>query len=191
MNLLERAAKHHSLWCNMVSKLGCNKSMVEDVVQDMYIKIHTQQQKGKNIFYGKDVNKFYIWMVLRSIYIDYLRNENKSVFCGFNDTESLDNILSNHEDDSTHYVHDNDYDLYNLYNDIQKEIDSWDEKGLFPYNKTVFTAYMETSVSLRQLAKDTNVSLSSIVNTISKGKEKLKEKFGSDISSYFNNLNQI
>ena len=42
MRELELLAKKHKRWCGLVRSMGCNTSLIEDVVQDSYLKIREQ-----------------------------------------------------------------------------------------------------------------------------------------------------
>ena len=81
MNELEKIAKNHSLWIKMVLNMGCNPSMAEDIVQQMYVRIDRLLKEGKNVMYNKEsANRFYIYLTLKSMYIDYKRARSKYTF---------------------------------------------------------------------------------------------------------------
>ena len=90
---LEILARKHDDWINCIKGMGCNESLAEDYVQDAYIKFHNYLQKGKNISYGDDdVNTFYFYMTLRSVYID--DKKKKTVFlCSGVYLESCSRVL--------------------------------------------------------------------------------------------------
>ena len=68
---LEKLASKHSTWLGLVKSMGCNPAYVEDVVQDAYIRVYEYLEKGVDISYGEDdVNDFYMYMTLRSIYLN-------------------------------------------------------------------------------------------------------------------------
>ena len=68
---LEKLASKHKTWVGLVRSMGCNPSYVEDVVQDAYIRVYEYLNKGVDISYGDDdVNDFYMYMTLRSIYLN-------------------------------------------------------------------------------------------------------------------------
>ena len=54
MNILEIAYKKHKIWLNICKSFGLDKETSEDIVQEMYIKLHDITEKGKDITYGKD-----------------------------------------------------------------------------------------------------------------------------------------
>jgi len=98
MSDLEKVARHHNYWCSIVSGFGCNPSVVEDIVQEMYIKINRKLTEGINIDYGEDdVNKLYIYRTLWSIFMDYKRAKSKSIFCEISDEEGNESLLNSLE----------------------------------------------------------------------------------------------
>ncbi len=57
---------------------GCNKSTAEDLTQEMYLKLATmlKDNKGLDIYYDESqINHFYIYRILRSLFIDLCRKE--------------------------------------------------------------------------------------------------------------------
>ncbi len=47
--ILELAYKKHSDWNNIVKSFGCNPSMSEDVVMEMYIQLDADVKKGLDL----------------------------------------------------------------------------------------------------------------------------------------------
>ena len=78
----------------MVVNLGCNPSIAEDIVQEMYIKVHRLIEGGKNVMYNDEsANRFYIYLTLKSMYFDYKRAKGRYQFF-----EILENELSSPAD---------------------------------------------------------------------------------------------
>ena len=77
-------AKKHNTWVDIVTTFGCPKRIAEDITQEMYIKIHFQLEKeGNNIMYNDDVNYYYIFKTLKTLYLD-LKRKHKNWFCPLN-----------------------------------------------------------------------------------------------------------
>jgi uncharacterized metal-binding protein len=53
-------AEKHKTWVDIVSTFGCNKTVAEDITQEMYIKIQLQIEKGLDIMYKDEINYYYI-----------------------------------------------------------------------------------------------------------------------------------
>ena len=77
MTILEKIAKHHKLWVKQVISFGCKPAEAEDVVQNMYLKINTLLNSGLCITFEDDINKFYIYRTLKSLFYDQCRKEAK------------------------------------------------------------------------------------------------------------------
>jgi len=75
LTTLEKIASKHKDWVRIVKSFGCEGSKCEDIVQEMYIKIHTLIVKGIDISYEDDINHFYIYRILRSLFIDLCMKE--------------------------------------------------------------------------------------------------------------------
>ena len=72
-------AKKHKTWINVVSSFGCNKMISEDIVQEMYIKVIPKIEMGLDIIYhDNDINYYYIFKVLKTLYID-LKRKGKNI----------------------------------------------------------------------------------------------------------------
>ena len=72
-SILELAYKKHSDWNNIVKSFGCNPSMSEDVVMEMYIQLDADVKKGLDLYYKDQINHYYCYKVLRGIYTNLLQ----------------------------------------------------------------------------------------------------------------------
>ena len=78
-DILILIAKKHNTWVDIVCTFGCNKSLAEDITQEMYIKIQLQLEKGTlNIMYKDEINYYYVFKTLKSLFID-LKRKNKNI----------------------------------------------------------------------------------------------------------------
>ena len=68
-------AKKHDTWVDIVSTFGCTRRVAEDITQEMYIKIQLQVEKGLNIIYEDDINYYYIFKTLKSLFYDLKRRQ--------------------------------------------------------------------------------------------------------------------
>lgn len=181
MNELEKIAKGHSLWLKMVLNMGCNPSMAEDIVQQMYVRIDRLLKEGKNVMYNKEsANRFYIYLTLKSMYIDYKRARSKYTFFEIMENDEVDEIY----EDPTYYAS---MDMKEqkaftkIYNRILNEMDTWNF-----YNKNLCIAYFTTDLSLDKLSKELNIGRSSIYNTVKGHREIIYEKFREDVEDFYN-----
>jgi DNA-directed RNA polymerase specialized sigma24 family protein len=62
--MLEELAKNHDKWLRMAMSICGNRDKANDLTQDMYVKLHDCT---------KDINEWYIYVVMKSIFIDEIR----------------------------------------------------------------------------------------------------------------------
>ena len=67
----------HNKWINTVIKFGCTKDEAEDIVSNMYLIIARMLKKGLNISYGDDVNYYYIYLTLRTSFLQMYNKKKK------------------------------------------------------------------------------------------------------------------
>lgn len=154
MEILEKLFKRHKDWCNIVESFGCNSDTAEDIVQEMYLKIGKLVANGKDISFGDDVNHFYIFRTLTTLFLDHKRKDNRS-------GEVLEEIEAEQEEEVN-------YDVK-----YQKILDALEE--LYWYDRKVFEI-VENGESISELSRKTNISYYSLYNTYKKVKKYLKNK---------------
>tara|TARA_R110002167_G_scaffold33215_2_gene106802 strand:+ start:983 stop:1459 length:477 start_codon:yes stop_codon:yes gene_type:complete len=147
-------AKKHSDWIKVVNSFGCNTSMSEDLVQEMYIKIQLKLEKGLDISYNKDdINYYYIFKTLRTLFLD-LKRKGKNI-----KRVPVENIKAT--DDTIDYE--------GKYNLVKKALNK-----MYWYDKKVFEL-INKGESIAQLSRKTGIQYYSLYNTYKKVKEKLKK----------------
>ena len=184
--MLNKIATKHLLWCKMVKNLGCNPSIVEDIVQDMYIKIHLLLEKGKDITYGDDdVNDFYIWLTLKSCYTDYLRKMKNFKTVEIDDDEDENN---NYKElflyEEADYEEQAGFDA--TYHKMMEVLNNLPLSDDYPYFKNIFIGYNTRNISMRKMAEETGINLNSIYSTLKRVMEIVRVECGEDVEDYFN-----
>lgn len=157
MEILEKIYKKHKTWCQIVESFGCNPETAEDIVQEMYLKIGRLVQGGKDITYGDDVNHFYIFRTLTTIFLDYKRKESKTGLIGIDELEIQ-------IEDSEDVEYEKKY---------EKVLEALLE--LYWYDRKVYEI-IENGESISELSRKTNISYYSLYNTYRKVKKHLKSK---------------
>lgn len=145
-------------WIKMALKLGADKSLADDMVQDMFVKLLEIDKREKGlarIEYNGDINTMYLWTILRSIFTDHIRKEKEF------------------------YQHDPiEYD--NADKEFENLCDCMDEtlRNSHWFDKRIFDLYFddELNFSMRDLERETKISLSTIFETIKNAKKKIKTK---------------
>ena len=54
-SLVEVAYQRHKDWIRVVKSFGCNSSTAEDIVQEMYIQLIQDVDKGLDLWHNEDV----------------------------------------------------------------------------------------------------------------------------------------
>ena len=78
-SLVELAFEKHKQWIRTVRSFGCYPSLAEDVVQSMYIQLICDIQKGLDLWYGNEINSYYVYKVLRGIYLNTHKKEARMI----------------------------------------------------------------------------------------------------------------
>ena len=170
MEWLNIVAKDHKEWVKLVKSFG-EDFFAEDIVQEAYLRLH-KYCKPENIIQDGQVNKGFMYFVLRNLYLLHIKAEKK------NEMVNLDN-LPLLKDEPTNITKEEAYTL--LLSKIHEEVDSWHW-----YDKQLFTIYKDTDLSIRDIAKETTISSSSIFNTLKNCKSKVRNKFKEDYEDYKN-----
>ena len=173
---IEQVAKHHKEWVEIIHKLG-EFDYAEDIVQESYIALMKYANADKLIDANGFVRKGYMFFTLRSLYYQFYNKKKKINKVSFNGCWEL--------------FDDSNVEEHKAYNDIclliDDEIDNWHW-----YDRKLFKLYRDTDMSMRDIAKETNISLISIFHSIKNYKEILSNKFQKDYQDYINNdYNQI
>ena len=146
--MLEELAKRDKDWRRMAFQICRDKCLADDLVQDMYIKFSTES-------YNKDLNDYYIFFAIRSIYLNTIKKRKLDIVS--NEIENI-NIIE---------------DEYCLFKDnIETEMILEIER--LPYFKKE-TALVTQVISQRELARQSGIPFETINKTIKKTKQELKE----------------
>jgi len=181
--MLEALGKKHKLWVSMGINIGIPRHLVEDFVHELYLRLDKYIKDESKVFYKetKEINRFYIWVTLRNMWISYQTRKSK------NPTASLEDIYEGDEKIFKPYIYEetNKERLSSskrLVSKIEKEVDSWD----YWYDRKLFQAYYLSDLSMRQLSEETTISLTSIFHSCKKYKEYIKNKFEEDYEDFSN-----
>ena len=155
---LAKVAKRHKEWIRIVNSFG-EYDYAEDIVQQMYEVLYKYANESKIINNGV-VSRGYVYFTLRSLFLQYCNAKNKVK------KVRLDEQIGYHKVSTL----------------IDKHIDKWRW-----YDKTLFKLYANSGMSIRKIAKETNISWVSIFNTLKKCKQEVKELFKEDWEDFKNN----
>ncbi len=159
MTTLQKIASKHNDWVRIVKSFGCEGDKCEDIVQEMYLKAHTLISNGTDISFGDEINHFYIYRVLRSLFIDLCRKEAKITKVNI---EYLEKFVEEEE--------------VKEYKDIEGKMKQLDNvlDEVYWYDRKVFDLISE-GMSIAELSKKTNISYYSLYNTYKNVKTLIKQ----------------
>jgi len=169
---LSIVAERHNEWVSIVKSFG-EYDFCEDIVQEAYLTIYKYADETKVIRNGI-VSRGYMYFTLRSLYYQYYNSKRKIDKVSLDDEEFTIQIPNNSQMDEQVAFH-------KICTMIDDHIDSWRW-----YEKKLFSLYRDTELSIRGIAKETNISWVSIFNTLKHAKNELNEKFKEDWEDYKN-----
>ena len=159
--ILELAYKKHSDWNNIVKSFGCNPSMSEDVVMEMYIQLDSDVKKGLDLYYKDQINHYYCYKVLRGIYTNLYKASLRQKKIYLEDINELKEIQESGINEVEWAEQRNKID--NILNDLH-----W-------YDRKVFEIVAK-GVSVAELSRNTKISYASLYNTYRNTKQNIKNK---------------
>jgi len=179
--MLDLLSKNHSTWIAMGLSIGIPRHLVEDFVHEMYLRLNKYIKDPEKIMYNeKEVNKFYIYITLKNLWGDYAKARGKHKIIRIDDYEVNFEVVDGSDETNYNYAKETAEDK--ILKKIQVEVESWEHW----YDRKLFKIYYETDISMRKLAKETNISVTSIFNSCKNYKDIIKSKFGEDFEDYLN-----
>ena len=149
-------AKKHKNWVRIVKSFGCNHTIAEDIVQEMYIKIHYRLKDNLNIMYNEnEINYYYVYKTLQTLFYDLKRKEKNITLVNIDDV-NIDAPIS-------------DVNYEKPYDKIQDELSK-----MFWYDRKVFEIINEGE-SIAEFSRKSLIHYYSLYNTYNKVKSKLKK----------------
>lgn len=170
MTWLNIVSKYHDKWVLIVKSYG-EQRFAEDIVQDMYLKLHRMSIANTNeaefldkvLKNNKEPNGAYIRMVLFTLFIDLKKEQNKLKETNIEDYSYCLDVSTT------------DFDNEQFEKKLEEEKQSW-----YAYDRILFDIYTQNKFSMRDIANGTGIPLKSIFLTINKCKDKIRENLEVD-----------
>jgi RNA polymerase sigma factor (sigma-70 family) len=158
--LVEHTYRKHNNWLSQVAyNFTNNKDNAEELVQELYLKLMELKDVNK-IMYNNDVNLFYLYKMIRSIYLNGLKKQTNHL--------PIDDDLVNLPADSYSYEADNAFEqTLALANEALDSI-HWFESKLL-------RVYIEDNHSIQSLHNATGISNSTIFTSMKKTKQYVRD----------------
>ncbi len=152
---VEKAFQRHDKWIEITRSFGgLRQTEVEDLVQQLYLTLIKNTEKGIDFSYGDDINYYYCFRILRGLYVDLMRKKLKVKYTDLENVKLESITDANYEE---------------VYRKVKKALDT-----IHWYDKKVWEI-LEEGTSISELSRKTNISYYSLYNTYRKVKNKLKE----------------
>ena len=146
-------AQKHDKWIDIVLSFGCNKRTAEDLVQEIYYKIQCKLEDGLDIIYEDDINYYYIFKTLKTLFYD-LKRKGKNIT-----VIPLENLN----------IIQNDVNYEESYYKVKVELEK-----MFWYDRKVFEI-INNGESIAEFSRKSYIKYYSLYNTYRKVKNKLKK----------------
>jgi len=151
-------AKKHNTWVDIVFTFGCTRTIAEDITQEMYIKIQLQVEKGLDITYEDDINYYYIFKTLKTLFLDLKRKQKGIIMVNINDdyVKNLSKAIATE-----------DVNFDSAYQDVEEEL-----LKMYWWNRKVFEIVNEGE-SIAEFSRKSKISYTILYNAYRKVKKKL------------------
>ena len=151
--------KHHTWLIQCAYNLTNNKDKAEELVQDLYLRL-MEMKDCKKIMYKQDVNLYYLYRMLKSIFLNGLKKQTSTL--------PLNDDLYNLAAEEYSYSADNEFEeRLRLTNECLDEMYWFDAKLL--------RVYLDEDHSIQSLHNVTGISNSTIWSSLKKTKKYVKE----------------
>ena len=152
--------KHHSWLSACAYNQSHNKTITQDLVQELYI--YLGEKQNPKLFYLDSFNLLYCHNFLSSRYINYIKRQNKS-------TEWTNSNIQEE-------IYNTEFDkkLETAYDDVKAELNKLKNGKLWTAAK-LYELYAYSDMTMEELAKEIGISKSTTFLNIKKIKEHLKE----------------
>lgn len=174
--LLEKLSEKYEDWINMAKSFRISDDEAQELVQEMFIRIYDYVDSPNKIMYNEtEINTFYIYITLRNLYYANFHSGSKKIVLidEFNDSMIKEHDIPNYSEKSRKEH------LEKVFENVDEVIDNW-----YWYDKKMFELYYRTNMSMRDISDETNITLSSIFNTLKNAKEQIREKIKKGYEEY-------
>ena len=172
--LIDKLSEKHLDWIRMALSFKCDKDEANELVQSMYIRLvrYVDADSERIMYTEKEVNTYYVYVTLRNLFLSgaHLYKNDYDLAEGYVNDEAymIEELDINYEE--AHKA---------LFNKIDAVVDNW-----YWYDKKLWGIHFYDKVSMRGIASDTKISLSSIFNTLKNGKEKVRNEVKEQYKDY-------
>tara|TARA_B110000977_G_scaffold107980_1_gene140646 strand:- start:79 stop:648 length:570 start_codon:yes stop_codon:yes gene_type:complete len=173
--LIDKLSEKHYDWLRMAYSFKCDKDEANELVQSMYIRLvkYVDTDSERIMYTEKEVNTYYVYVTLRNLFLSgahLYKNDDDLRHEGYVNDEAYMNEEVDINYEEAHKV---------LFDKIDSIVNDW-----YWYDKKLWGIHFYDKVSMRGIASDTKISLSSIFNTLKNGKEKVRNEVKKEYKDY-------
>lgn len=173
--LLQKLANKYDDWYKMAMSFGVSDENAKELVQEMFVRIFDYVKDPQKIMYNEtEVNTFYIYITLRNLYYANVHTSCKKNPIVFSNDKITDDNFSGMYEDSLDSIEEKEKEE-ELFRRVESLVEDW-----YWYDKGIFNLHYHKGMSMREIARETNISLSSIFNTLKNAKEVIKKEITRD-----------
>jgi len=142
--MLEELCKNHDKWVRMAQSICGNRDKANDLTQDMYLKLHNSTQ---------EINEWYVYRTIKSIFIDEIRANKNQTFVEIDNLAVIDETADHNQNNINYEI-------------VKKEFDSlkWHEQTIIKHS------YND---GLRECATKMGINKQTVTNYRNKLKQKV------------------
>jgi DNA-directed RNA polymerase specialized sigma24 family protein len=158
----------HKEWIKIAKYVGCPSHLVDDLVQDMYLKLLIIEEKEGSLdrLYQNDkLNKGYIFAVLSNMHSMY-RRKPRSVEYMESDTADSNSEL-----------------MEEKFEVLMSKVETM-MGNMHWYNSKLLKTYVDENHSIRSLSKATRISARSVQHTLAKTRNQIKDECKKEYNEY-------
>ena len=175
IDLLSLLARHHEEWLKMAHKFGAG-SYAEDLVQEMYIRLNKYIDDPERIMYNDEPNKLFIWVTLRNLVRKHQTRNDLHVFVDtYHDHPEFSEEIDREPDE-----------LFEQFIDRIWET----SKEMYWFDHKMFELYHSSDMSMRDIHKETTISLRTIFTTLNKAKDYVRENLYEEYQEYLKEIQE-
>jgi len=159
----------------MAHKFGAG-SYAEDLVQEMYIRLNKYIDDPERIMYKDEPNKLFIWVTLRNLVRKHQTRNDLHVFVDtYHDHPEFSEEIDREPDE-----------LFEQFIDRIWET----SKEMYWFDHKMFELYHSSDMSMRDIHKETTISLRTIFTTLNKAKDYVRENLYEEYQEYLKEIQE-
>ena len=173
--LLKKLANKYDDWYNMAMSFDISSEQAKEIVQEMFVRIFDYVKDPQKIMYNDtEVNNFYIYITLRNLYYANIHTSCKKNPIVFSTDKITDDDFKGMYENSLDSIEEKEKEEA-LFKRVEALVEDW-----YWYDKGIFNLYYHRGMSMRDIARETKISLSSIFNTLKNAKEAIRKEITGD-----------